>query len=106
MRRQKDRLTVTIDRVLLQAANDAVAAGRAPSISSWVNRALAERVATEQRLLALGEALDRYQAKFGAFTADELVAQRRADRRAAIRVHVPETSPGRSPRRPRGRRAA
>ena len=54
MRKQKDRLTVTIDRVLLQAANDAVAAGRAPSLSSWVNRALAERVQAAERKLVVG----------------------------------------------------
>jgi hypothetical protein len=83
MRALKERLTVTIDRTLLRAANAAVAAGRADSVSGWVNRALEERAAKEQRLLALAAAVAGYEAKHGAITDEELVMQARADRESA-----------------------
>ena len=83
MRINKERLTVTVDPDLVQAGSDAVAAGRAESLSAWVNLALAERVAKERRLRAMGEAIAAYEAEFGAITADELAAQQRADRGSA-----------------------
>lgn len=79
----KDRLTVTVDPDLVRAGNDAVASGRAPSLSAWVNRALVEHVEREQRLRALGEAISAYEAEFGVIGADELLAQNRRDRTAA-----------------------
>lgn len=86
MTQRKDRLTVTVDRALLQAGSQAVAAGRADSLSGWVNLALAERVAKEERLRAIGEAIATYEAKFGEITADELAIQARDDRRSAVVV--------------------
>lgn len=80
---QKTRLTVTVDPDLVDAGNAAVAAGHADSLSAWVNLALAERAAKEQRLHALGEAIAAYEAAHGPITADEVAAQRRADREAA-----------------------
>ena len=38
---RKERLTVTVDASLVVAGNQAVAAGRAESLSAWVNLALA-----------------------------------------------------------------
>jgi hypothetical protein len=83
MRIGKERLTVTVDPDLVRAGADAVAEGRAESLSAWVNLALAERARKEQRLIALADAVTAYEAEFGTITDEELTAQRRADRAAA-----------------------
>ena len=100
---RKQRLTVTIDPGLVEAGNEAVAAGRAQSLSAWVNVALAERVERERRLQSLGEAIKAYEAKFGEIAPSELATQQRADRRSAIVVRG-RTRP--APPRPRRRGAA
>jgi hypothetical protein len=76
----KERLTVTVDPDLVRAGNDAVAEGRAQSLSAWVNHALAEHVERDQRLRALGDAISAYEAEFGAISPGELLAQHRRDR--------------------------
>jgi hypothetical protein len=81
---RKERLTVTVDHELVQAGNDAVAAGHADSLSGWVNLALAERAAKERRLQAMAEALAIYEAEFGEISQGELLAQARADRRSKV----------------------
>ncbi len=86
MRDPKERLTVTVDPALVRAGNQAVAAGRAQSLSSWVNLALAERARKEHRLAAMAAAIDAYEQEFGAISADELSAQARADQRDALVV--------------------
>jgi hypothetical protein len=86
MSTRKERLTVTVDPEFIQAGNDAVAEGRAVSLSAWVNAALAERIARERRLVALAEAVDAYEERFGVISPQELAAQARADRESAIVV--------------------
>lgn len=102
MIRRKERLTVTVDADLVEAGHQAVATGRAESLSGWVNQALAERKAKEQRILAMAAAVAEYEARFGAISPEEIAAQQRADQRAAIVVRGPRR--GRA--RPRRRRAA
>jgi hypothetical protein len=80
----KERLTVTVDPEFIEAGNDAVAEGRADSLSAWVNAALAERVARERRLVALAQAVAAYEDRFGAISAQELADQARADRASAV----------------------
>lgn len=100
MKARKERLTVTVDRSLIRVANDAVAAGRARSLSGWVNLALSERAAKERRLAALAEAVSTYEAEFGVISEAELAAQARADRRSSIVVRGPaERRPRRRSRR-------
>jgi len=99
MSERKGRLTVTVDRQLIQAGNEAVAAGRAESMSGWVNLAMAERLARERRLQAMAEALTLYEAESGTISAAELVAQDLADRRAARIVRGPRRTKPRSARR-------
>jgi hypothetical protein len=82
----KERVTVTIDSSLVEAANRAVAEKRVASLSGWVNLALTERVAKEQRLRALAEAVAHYEREFGNILPAELLAQERADRRNAAVV--------------------
>jgi hypothetical protein len=76
----KERMTVTVDAELIEAANRAIAEGRVSSLSGWVNLALSERAAKERRLRALAEAVEDYERAFGEITAAELAAQERADR--------------------------
>ena len=84
--RNKERLTVTDDPELIEAANQAVAGKRVTSLSRWVNLALAERAAKERRLRALAEAVAAYEGQFGEITAAELAAQERADRHNRIPI--------------------
>jgi len=84
--RNKERLTVTVDSELIEAANEAVEEGRVASLSGWVNLALAERAAKERRLRALAEAVSAYEEAFGKITAAEITVQERQDRGGALAV--------------------
>jgi hypothetical protein len=86
MKKVKARLTVTVDGALVRAAKHAVRAGRASSLSGWVNLALEERATKERKLQAMAEAIELYEREFGAISAEELLAQERADRGSAIVV--------------------
>ena len=86
MSAKKERLTVTVDKQVLAAANAAVAAGRASSVSAWVNLALMERAAKDQQLAAMAAVIAEYEAEHGVITREEMAAQARADRRSAIIV--------------------
>jgi hypothetical protein len=79
-------LTVTVDQTLIEAGSEAVAAGRAESLSGWVNLALAERAAKERRLRAMADAVAMYEDTFGPITQAELVSQARSDRQSALVV--------------------
>jgi hypothetical protein len=81
---RKERVTITLDRTLVDAANAAVAAGLADSLSAWINVAVAEHVAKERRLAALAELIGAYEAKHGTISAAELATREREDRREAI----------------------
>lgn len=96
---RKERLTITVDRALVQAGSEAVAAGRAESLSGWVNLAMADRAAKERNLRALAEAVAVYEAEFGAISQAELIAQERVDRRAAVVLRGPKKNKTRLRRR-------
>ena len=98
----KDSLTVTVDPRFVEAGNEAVAEGRAASLSAWVNLALAERTAKERRLKALGDAVASFEAQFGVITAEELEAQRRADSASARVARGGTSGRTKSKRRRRG----
>ena len=74
MKGPKERLTVTVDPHLIAAGNRSVAAGSAKSLSAWVNLALRERVALEERLRAMAEAVAAYEAEHGVISEEELAA--------------------------------
>jgi hypothetical protein len=80
---RKRRLTVTVDEDLLGAAAAAVADGRARSVSEWVAGAMAQRLAGDRRLAALGELIDDYEAARGVISEDEMAEQAQRDRDAA-----------------------
>jgi hypothetical protein len=95
MKTRKARLTVTVDRALVDAATAAVTAGRADSLSAWVNHALAEQAIRERRLAALAELVGEYEAEFGTITPDALAARQREDRRSAVIVRGTRRRPTR-----------
>jgi hypothetical protein len=84
--RRKERLTVTVDPDLIDAGNEAVAEGRADSLSGWVNTALTERAARDRTLKALAGAIADYEAEFGGITDEEMASLQRADRETAVVV--------------------
>jgi len=86
MTARKQRLTVTLDPELVQAASRAVADGQADSLSGWVSAALSEKVDRDRKLAHLRDAVADYEAEFGEITAEEMVAQGRADREDAVVV--------------------
>jgi hypothetical protein len=89
MTQRKERLTVTVDPDLVEAGNQAVADGRADSLSAWVNAALIDRAVRDRRLLALSQAIDAHEALHGEITTDEMTAQARHDRESADVVRGP-----------------
>jgi len=105
MSQRKERLTVTVDPELVEAGHQAVAAGLADSLSSWVNAALAERATRDQRLQALAEAISVYEADHGAITGEEMAAQERSDRERALVVRGRSEQSGKGKTKP-GRRGA
>src|SRR5260370_28696752 len=105
MSSRKERLTVTVDPELIEAGNDAVAAGLAESLSGWVNAALAARAVRDRQLRSLAEAVADYEARFGPISGEEIAARQRADREAAGVVSGPRAAaaragPHRTPRGP------
>jgi len=97
---RKGRITITLDRELIDAANAEVAAGRADSLSAWIGRALAEQLENERRLAVLGEIVAEYEAEHGVITPEEMTELERRDRRNAIVVRGSGKRRGRR-RRPR-----
>ena len=96
-------MTVTVDAELIEAGNRAVKAGRADSLSSWVNDALVEREERERRLRGLAAAVAAYEREHGVITDDELLAQERADQKTRDRrPWAQPTKRGLAPRAPQG----
>jgi hypothetical protein len=83
---RKQRLTVTVDPALVEAGNHAVSAGRATSLSSWVNDALSAQAVRDGQLRVLSEAIVDFERRCGEITREEIEAQQRADREAAVVV--------------------
>ncbi|MDQ3630234.1 MAG: hypothetical protein M3417_02940 [Actinomycetota bacterium] len=64
---QRSRVTVTVRPQVLAAAEEEVAAGRAASLSAWVDEAMEEKARRED----LGELLNEMRAENGPATAEE-----------------------------------
>jgi Arc/MetJ-type ribon-helix-helix transcriptional regulator len=81
----KERLSASVDADLVAVAQEAVAQGRAESVSAWVNEALRLKVAHDRRLRALDEFVAAFEAGHGEITEAEMSeAARRARGRAVI----------------------
>jgi hypothetical protein len=63
----RTRVTVTVDQEAVAAAEAAVAAGRAPSVSAWV----AEAMLTQARREQLRDVLAEIRAELGPATEEE-----------------------------------
>jgi hypothetical protein len=101
MTANRERLSASVEAGLLEAGRVAVAEGRAPNLSAWVNDALRRQAEHDPRMQALDAFIERYEAQHGAITDDEMRdATRRARSRATI-VRTPDPGgPGARPRRP------
>jgi len=83
----KQRLSASVNKVYIEEGRAAVEAGRAESLSAWVNEALRKQAEDEGRLRALDEFMTEYQAEHGEFTEEELEENRRdMEARAIIAV--------------------
>ncbi len=82
----KHRLTVTVDPQLIEAGQRAVESGQSDSVSGWVSAALEEKIRRDRKLVLLAAAVADYEKDFGPISAEEIAAQRRADRGAATVV--------------------
>ncbi|HEV3288288.1 MAG TPA: hypothetical protein VG123_04780 [Streptosporangiaceae bacterium] len=81
----KERLSASVDADLVAVAQEAVALGRAESVSAWVNEALRLKVAHDRRLRALDEFVAAFEAEQGEITEAEMSeAARRARGRAVV----------------------
>ncbi|MDQ3092928.1 MAG: hypothetical protein M3R46_14975 [Actinomycetota bacterium] len=82
----KQRLSASVNKVYIEEGRAAVEAGRAESLSAWVNEALRKQAEDEGRLRALDELMTEYQAEHGEFTEEELEENRRDMEARAIKV--------------------
>ncbi len=81
----KERRSASVDADLVAVAHDAVARGRAESVSSWVNDALRLKVDRDRRLAALDQFIAAFGAEHGEVTEQEMAeAARRARERAVV----------------------
>ena len=86
MSANKQRLTITVDPHLIEAAQTAVEAGIADSVSGWISQAIERKVEHDRKLAHLASAIADFEAEHGEITADEIAAQRRGDRSKATVV--------------------
>lgn len=77
---------MTVDPELVQAGQRAVESGQAESVSGWVSAALEDKIRRDRMLSRLAAAVADYEQEFGEITAQEIAAQRRADRQSATVV--------------------
>jgi hypothetical protein len=74
-----------VDAEVLVAAEAAVAAGRAPNLSAWVNEALLRQLEHERRMEALDSFISSYESKHGSISEHEIRnASRKARERAVV----------------------
>jgi Arc/MetJ-type ribon-helix-helix transcriptional regulator len=91
----KERLSASVDADLVAVAQEAVAHGRAESVSAWVNEALRLKVAHDRRLRALDEFVAAFEAEHGEITEAEMSEAARNARGRAVVVRG-EPGPGQS----------
>jgi hypothetical protein len=69
---------------VITAAQDAVADGRAESVSAWVNDALKRKAEHDKRLAAMDEFLAAFEAEHGEITEQEMHDAVRRARASAV----------------------
>jgi Arc/MetJ-type ribon-helix-helix transcriptional regulator len=99
----KQRLSASVDADLMAVVQDAVASGRADSMSAWVNEALRLKADQDRRLQALDEFLAAYEAEHGPISEQEMEEAARAARGRAVVVRgTAQPQQGGARRRRRG----
>ena len=88
---EKVRLTASVDPEQLAAAKEAVAAGRADSVSAWVNEAMRRQAELESKLAAMARFIAAYEAEHGVITEEEMREARRGLGARAIVVRGPDS---------------
>ena len=91
-----------MDAELVAAAQEAVAEGRAESVSAWVNEALRMKVAHDGRLRALDEFVAAFEAEHGQITEAEMREAARRARGRAVVIRGAQCSPGHGAAREQG----
>jgi Arc/MetJ-type ribon-helix-helix transcriptional regulator len=87
----KERLSASVDAELIAAAQEAVAGGRAESVSAWVNEALRLKADEDRRLAALDEFIADFEAEHGEITESEMRDAARKARASAVVVRGPRS---------------
>jgi Arc/MetJ-type ribon-helix-helix transcriptional regulator len=80
----KERLSASVDADLIAVAQEAVAEGKAESLSAWVNDALRLKAAHDRRLQALDDFLAAYEAEHGEISDEEMRQSARNARSRAV----------------------
>lgn len=95
----RERLSATVEADLLDAGRQAVAEGRAESISSWVNSALRRQAEHDGRMRGLDEFLEAYESEHGEITEQEMQDAARRSRSRAVVVRTSSERPRRKGQR-------
>lgn len=90
MTASRERLSASVEAELLEAGRTAVAEGRAPNLSAWVNDALRRQAEHDLRMQALDAFIERYEAEHGVITQDEMRDVTRRARSRAVVVRTPD----------------
>jgi hypothetical protein len=88
----KQRLSASVDADLMQAGQEAVAEGRAESMSAWVNDALRLKADHDRRMLALDEFIAAHEAEHGEITEEDIRDAARRARAGATVVRAASIS--------------
>lgn len=83
---KKERLSATVDDVLIRAAEEATRRGETPTVSAWVNDAMRLKVEHDTRLTALAAFISEHEAEHGPITARERDDATREAKRRAVSV--------------------
>lgn len=83
---EKQRLSASIDRDLIAAAERAARRGEVPTVSAWVNDAMRLKLEHDRRLQALAAFIADFEAEHGTITDEEGEAATREAKRRAIPV--------------------
>lgn len=82
----KQRLSASVDADLVAAGHELVAAGRAESLSAWVNEALRAEVERDRRLAAMDALLAAFENEHGEISDAEIASAERSARARAVVV--------------------
>jgi hypothetical protein len=83
---EKQRLSISADAELVQAARAAVDAGEAMSVSAWINAAMRDKAVRDHKLRLMGEWIRDYEAEHGAISEEEMAAADREMRSRSLVV--------------------